>query len=366
MLPGREGDCFWVEYGNEDDLNYIMIDGGRQLAYDYLKPRIIKLNDKNHPIELALLTHVDADHIEGILKLVEEEEFEFNFKDFWFNGYHHLDEESFKKLDVDSDEEDFGAVQGERLSKALIDKKWPWNEKFNRGPVVINDEDSLPVTTLEGGMKITLLSPDWKMLNKMKKKWKKEVEKAGMVPGVEIPEEEPITDDEESFGALTIEEVKDLASLDFKKDTSAANGSSIAFIAEYENKRVLFAGDAHADILSANLKKLLDQQEEKVQLDAFKVSHHGSRKTLNNEVLKCVDCENYLISSNGSRHGHPDTEAIARILMHGGERKNLYFNYSTKYTDIWDSKRLKRKFKYDTIFPDQDENGILTFSLISG
>jgi beta-lactamase superfamily II metal-dependent hydrolase len=38
-----------------------------------------------------ILTHIDADHIEGLLKLVAERDSLVTFKDVWFNGRQHLE-----------------------------------------------------------------------------------------------------------------------------------------------------------------------------------------------------------------------------------------------------------------------------------
>jgi hypothetical protein len=43
MLPGREGDCLWIEYGDEDRPRRILIDGGRKVAWNTLKKRFAAL-----------------------------------------------------------------------------------------------------------------------------------------------------------------------------------------------------------------------------------------------------------------------------------------------------------------------------------
>ncbi|WP_244077728.1 hypothetical protein, partial [Aeromonas caviae] len=51
-----------------------------------------------------------------------------------------------------------------------------------------------------------------------------------------------------------------------------------------------------------------------VIFDAIKVSHHGSLHNTNVELLSLIDAPIYLISSDGSRHGHPDFEVLAEIV----------------------------------------------------
>jgi phosphoribosyl 1,2-cyclic phosphodiesterase len=67
MLPGREGDCLWIEYGDAARPRRILIDGGRKLAWQTLKQRFAALPADQRKFELLMLSHVDADHIEGLL-----------------------------------------------------------------------------------------------------------------------------------------------------------------------------------------------------------------------------------------------------------------------------------------------------------
>ncbi len=364
MLPGREGDCLWIAYGDPDKPNRLLVDGGRQIAYDTVKAGFVALPADQKTFELGILTHVDADHVEGILELMEDTDRGVTFDDFWFNAFHHLDPENFVVLTENDGIEDFGAVQGERLTEALVKQKWPWNKAFGNHPVVVPQDGPLPQKRLPGGMILTLLSPSWSDLKSFKNTWKREVEKAGMVPGIHMPDEEPPEDDIESFGAITVYEVEQLAALPFKKDTSKANGSSIAVLAEFDDKKLLLAGDVHANTLAASIARCPGFKDGKLKIDAFKVSHHGSRKTLSDEVLERLDCPRFLISTNGSRHKHPDREAIARILILGGEKKHLFFNYDTKFTKAWNLLPLKDRFKYQTNYPDPGEDGKMRVDLM--
>ena len=68
MLPARYGDCIWIEYG-EDPVRRILIDGGAPGVYKRtLKPRLKQLSDEERKFELLVVTHVDYDHIRGVLQ----------------------------------------------------------------------------------------------------------------------------------------------------------------------------------------------------------------------------------------------------------------------------------------------------------
>ncbi|MDT9691273.1 hypothetical protein Q5762_23575 [Streptomyces sp. P9(2023)] len=77
-------------------------------------------------------------------------------------------------------------------------------------------------------------------------------------------------------------------------------------------------------------------------------------------TLNMVDSPYESHSTNGSRHGHPDDIAIARILKHGGETKDLVFNYRARASN-WDVRSLEEQFGYHVRAPaPEDEDGFIT------
>ena len=104
---------------------------------------------------------------------------------------------------------------------------------------------------LPGGATATVLSPTPKKLAELLPVWEEVVEKAGLRPDVKATE-----DDEVALvapGLLGGVSLEDLAALHTDDDAAEANGSSIAFVFEFEGVRVLFGADAHADALVAGL-----------------------------------------------------------------------------------------------------------------
>ena len=358
MLPGFEGDSFWIEYGEEESPHRILIDGGRgKRAFTEIEARVAASGQSSLPFELGMVTHVDADHIEGILRIFEADQPPLQFTDFWFNGFDHLDRSTFEVQDAD-EIEIFGAKQGETLTDALIDAGDIWNKAFRKFPVVTPDAGELPSVDLDGGMKVTVVSPSWPKLEKLLPVWRTEVEDAGLIPGID-PDPTAEAAGFESFGAPTVATVRQLADLQFDGDDSAANGSSIAVILEFAGKRALFLGDAHMDVIEPALDRFAGGDASKLHFDAVKISHHGSKGTVSRSFLEKIDCDNYLISTNGSRHKHPNAEAMARILVFGGEQKAIHFNYSSDFSEIWDTPALKDEFGYTTVFPNPNTNGTL-------
>jgi hypothetical protein len=86
---------------------------------------------------------------------------------------------------------------------------------------------------------------------------------------------------------------------------------------------VLLGADAHPGAIETSLRSLGASEASRYKLDCFKVSHHGSKANTSPELLKIIDCTCFAFSTDGSRHGHPDPEAIARILTADSRKKDF-------------------------------------------
>ena len=76
----RKGDCLLLHFGTKADPGLVLIDGGPSGVYKpQLKPRLLEIRKarglgKNEPlpVDLLMVSHVDDDHIQGILELTRE------------------------------------------------------------------------------------------------------------------------------------------------------------------------------------------------------------------------------------------------------------------------------------------------------
>ncbi len=350
LLPARHGDSLWIEYGDSAAPSRILIDGGPIGAYPALDQRVAQLKPGDREIELLVITHVDGDHIEGAVRLVAAHRNDLSFREVWFNGWRHL--ETKPGL--------LGAVQGEFLS-ALIAKyigepRWNCSPPFAGGPLVVAT-DTPPVATLAGGMRLTLLSPTPKKLEKLQKQWKKEVAKAGFAPGDLEKALERLKEANRLVpkGLLGggYQEIKP-----GKVDNSVANGSSIAFVAEYAGKRCLCLGDAHPDALIESLGKLGATKAKPLAVDAIKLPHHGSASNYSPDLYDLVSCRRFLVSTNGDQFNHPDREVIDALIARGIPKLELHFNHLTGTTKPWSDKRDQTKRRFKAFYPKTAAGGI--------
>lgn len=292
----------------------ILIDGGVIKEYNKnLKKSIAKnIREKGKVLDLVVLTHYDADHIGGILKLLQEEtkniksHQEIIIKEIWFNSF-------YKDIvDIEVGKTTSGKQQvklDEYIEKMSVNSNLSYSNSISiskiKKPIYIGKNREV---------KLTLLSPnDEKLLN-----LKKDYEQAYLDYHAKNKKTSSGNDYHLSFEQLLEDKMS-------KKDKTVANGSSIAFILEYCSKKYLFLGDAHIDLIMESLENL----NENLKFEFVKLSHHGSIKNLHKNFVKLIETDTYVILTNGS-HGHPNKETIAKIFTYRKDENkavNLICNY---------------------------------------
>jgi beta-lactamase superfamily II metal-dependent hydrolase len=353
MLPASEGDCLLLTWGQAGAERHALIDLGRSKNFRAARPALEKIGR----FDLFVITHIDADHIEGGMPLVKEQTPAFDVGEVWFNGYHHLVAAKERKPQA---YEKFSAVQAEKFSEGIRKFGWGarWNEHFGGGPVSVLSPGAGDRLEFAGGLSLRLLSPSDEDLVRLEGSWLREIERLGLKPGAPDREEASAFGRERFGGGPDVEK---LAAEPFVEDNAAPNGSSIAFLAEFEGKRILLTGDAHPGRIEASLRKLGWNENNRLPLDYFKLSHHGSKANTSPGLLQIIDCARFGVSTDGTRHDHPDAQTIARILKQDPLRpKQLIFNFRQPGTTIWDDETLMRRWCYTCVFPAAGQEGART------
>lgn len=326
MLAAGHGDALIVRYG-DNPVRRILIDGGPWFAYEGdwgIRKRLGELRDRGETnFELLIVTHVDTDHIDGIIKLLQDPELEaIKFKDVWFNGWKHIQKGATGVL---------GALQGEMLGALLEEKGMRWNahEKLGGGPVMVHADGKLPIFELEGDIRLTLVSPGPLELEELRKEWPKSLTSSGFTGPRDRDSVLAELEKRARYGPPA-------GVLGEKPDDKAANGSSIAVIAEHGGTVALLTGDAHAPVLERALSRYAADHGGPLEVRDFKLPHHGSFSNITKNVIKLVRTKRYLISSSSQFYGHPDENAIKLVLMHHqGGPPELVFNYRSPKTMPW-------------------------------
>ena len=327
MLPAGCGDCLWLEYGTPPATRLVIIDGGLGKTAKVLRSRLEAAHRERGgarlEVELLVVTHIDNDHIVGIIELLKAPPPFLHIKEIWFNGLPQLKRlPTPTSLEVDElegqprrstrppdvlggeDEDDgaedneslgafttltapadvLGPAQGDELSQLLTKSGMPWNVSWNGEAVMIPETEELPTRMLDDKLKLTVLGPTLARLYKLCTAW------PDVLGGSEESSTMPATPADVLGPSDTWPPVwKDGE----QRDSSFANGSSIMLLAEYGEHALLLAGDAHAPDIATALKRLLDERQMSstaFPVDAFKLPHHGSAHNLTQAVLERVDC----------------------------------------------------------------------------
>ncbi|MBK8254444.1 MAG: hypothetical protein IPK82_17470 [Polyangiaceae bacterium] len=347
MLSAGQGDALWIEYGPEESPHRIIIDGGNAGSYpDGLHARILQLPKEDRFFELLVVTHVDLDHIGGALKLVKDKKLGATFGDIWFNGFEQL-----------TSKDELGPKEGDKLTEEITNQGLVWNQAFDGHAVVVPVDGDLPTITLPGDLKLTLFSPYRAALDRLRDVWIIVTGRAGIGESGEVTGEPEPEEEEEGPADVLGDDVNvsEWATTKTPVDKAEANGSSIAFLLEFEGHRVLLAGDAHPDQLTSSIERMVGK-DTPLDLTAFKLPHHGSKANVTKDLLQAVNCKHYLISSGGDTR--PDKFAISRILQFGGASPHLHFNCKNEPALLWDSDELRDKHGYETTYPNDGDNGL--------
>jgi beta-lactamase superfamily II metal-dependent hydrolase len=401
MFPASYGDSFLVSCHGKKKTN-ILIDMGFKSTYDnVIKKELVNLNQLGEKISLLVFTHIDEDHILGGIKFLEENGHAdspniIEVEEVWHNSYRHLQFDKKNNLEEGELDEsslevlskiigqghgrehgvrsltDISFLQGSTLASLLLKNGYShrWNKSFNHKAVKVSiDSEELKTVTINEEVKLTLISPDSEKLDALDKAWRNKLIELGFKDKIYSNN---IVDDAFEIYMANMNNRKNVArrlsqisgkELDFEAianqkfepDKKEINGSSISFILEFENKKILFLGDSHSDTVEKYLLALLSKtKKEKLYFDAVKISHHGSKHNTSKELLNLIEADKYLISTNGKGKNfkHPDLETLLRIITSKTEKKKLIlFNYKPIHLyDQINNQEMKQKYNYELEF----------------
>ncbi len=334
-IPAGPGDALVVEWGSGREKHRMLVDAGPKARWPGVRARLAARRSDTYAA--FVVTHIDEDHIGGAVELLDDATLRSRVRVVWFNGYVHC----AKGGSV------LGPVNGEQFTSRLLGGPYAWNEGWPRpvapglgGPLVVPSKGDLPTMDLPGGARAVLLAPNGPQLKRVAREWDKVVTKAGLVPGAGDQREgravgQAVLDFPPLPEPLDRPALTELAAR-VQDDTSAANGSSIAFVLEYDGKRLLLPGDAHAGVLTANLARYAAMVgEERPRLDLVKLPHHGSGANLTAALADAWDAHRFLISTDGTGYLHPDDSAIARVLLAARRPPVFYANHASGGPARW-------------------------------
>lgn len=358
-FPATTGDCILIEFINE---NYcILIDGGYGKTYQkYLKKYLLKLASQGKRINLLIISHIDSDHIGGIQAFLKENGSASHpniicVDEVWYNAFSHMCSEEIHKqpisyttkeilkgiiavnnseLEQNNGSKDISVTQGNAVVKLLLEGGYNWNTMWSGRAICVKNGVYIHLTER---IQCTLFNPGERELQDLSKYWisilRNTVKRFIVCDDVlysEAFESYLLHSNEEHETTrkdIAFENVIDGHPVNWEDwidawsgqvDDSKTNRSSIAFMLEYEGIKMLFPGDAPIQLFQDKLPK---------EIDIVKLPHHGSEKNISPEFIRNTKVSYYILSTDGTKHGHPSKQVIANILYRAPGEPELLKNY---------------------------------------
>jgi hypothetical protein len=361
----RKGDCLLLHFGSGQSPGVIMIDGGPSQVYKpHLRPRLMEIRKARGlaegqplPVDMVMVSHVDDDHIRGILDLTRElketpqaQPRMLRIKRLWHNSFDEIIGQDPKELTSAFGAAQFGAAatEGELPDDATLDTDDHDEEtvigslkvlaSIPQGHALRGDAKTLgiqlPAKLIMEGTKLALgdvelhvvgpMQPELKALQDKHDAWLKEREAKG--------------DTGESALAAYV-------------DKSVPNLSSIVVLAKCGGKTMLLTGDARGDkILEGLEREGLLKKGGKMQVDLLKVPHHGSSNNLDHDFFERIVARHYVFSGDGE-HGNPERETLEMLFKARGKAAfDVHLTYPVDEIDKgrkadWEKEQGKEKKK---------------------
>lgn len=420
-----KGDCLLLT--SFDDTN-ILVDGGVSNAYrDFVRPELAELQKSNQALDLVYVSHIDADHIEGILLLIEDHikwrrrDYQHasgntSYKDpkvprppeikaLWHNSFSALldknqgpiEEQLVNNSRITSNHYIFSGDTQEAILK-LWDKTQNFATSIRQGirltlraggllNIPHNPETSQKLITVEeipgpityGSMKLSVIGPFKKDLVKLRKEWNKwlasnedavkEIEDAIREEKRSRPELSVMDEGQQLFSTLA----SLLATLGKRSAVTPPNLASLMLLVEEGNKKILLTGDGHADDIIKGLEhhnKL--NSKGRLHVDILKVQHHGSYNNINEDFCERITASDYIFCGNGDHH-NPHEDAIKNLIdgraglpnshPQAGKPYKIWFNCNSTVAST-DKRKDHMKEIEDLMETAAENNDLITFEFV--
>jgi len=394
VFQSDKGDCLLLT--SNSGKNRVLVDGGMTSSYiKHVAPNLAKLNGSKARIDVAYVSHIDDDHIAGILQLMNDimdwRVFDLQNKHkkagdkppkkpknprppevdkIWHNAFHELLKDNAGEIsDMLAASAAILSTSGRPMSKAIFEQhrelalsKTQALQLVRRtGPdqldIPVNPEFKHKLMLLKsnspklkvGPMEFLIMGPseaDLKTLRDEWNEWLRQNKNTLAEIRRKAKQEEdrlksdvdrllaPLTTQANDFVDFQIAFAKKLGD---RAKVTTPNLASLMFFVREGSQTVLLTGDGHADDFLKGLKacSLLDANGT-LHVDVLKVPHHGSEHNMTREFAQVVTADDYIFCGNGFST-NPETDVIDLLVK---ERKKafpnkpftLWFNSSSKLT----------------------------------
>ncbi len=323
-LEARHGDSLLLHYGTQQAPRQLLIDGGTRGVFRRpLRDRLLALRDARAPgeslrLRMVMVSHIDDDHIKGILDLGEDLQRRRRNGDaepvavttLWHNSFDDVVGRAEGSAEViaatgtdlaqaAAPDQPFqssaifqSVPQGRSLRNLATDLGWLVNDEFRLHPgrlVMVRDGQTHEEVSLGDDLTFLVLGPREDQIRALQKRWDRELQRKG------------------------------LAAAASSQDTSVFNLASIVVLACAGGRSMLLTGDARHDHIRQGLEAAeLLSSEGRFHCDLLKMPHHGSSRNIHEDFFRDITADHYVFSANG-RHDNPDLETLELLSNARGE-----------------------------------------------
>lgn len=328
FLKAGTGDCIVINHNSKN----ILIDGGNESTYLISKYYEIKVREER--IDFLIVTHHDDDHIKGILDLFKEIELRGEspiIDNVIFNSPRKI----LNKIDGVLDSNYLSYRQAHELEQYLHNHtKIKWETSLN----TINIENKLNELFSDPNLAFRIFSPNEETL-------KNYANNKGAY----------LTSDHRCDWDTPISTL--IKSIDDKsQDKSFSNRTSIVLLLTHGENNYLFT----ADVTPVRLNQIIDElkgENDTINFELIKLPHHASYRSLNTQILKKINCRNYVISTNSKKHFLPNKRALVKIHNNrkSNEIINFFFNYGEVINNLKIHKNEEKKYNLNLVSNNKND-----------
>lgn len=322
-LQAKHGDALLLHWGAD---RLAVIDGGPSGVFRAsLKPRLEAIRTDRGidvlPIRLLMVSHIDDDHIHGVLDLThhladlrkEKKKLPWQIQTIWHNAFD----------DIVGNVEPLSMALGAAVAPVANDGPLPPGLGLDRYSAIVMLSVGQGRTLRDNARALTIpVNRPWQGLVWATAGEKRE-EQLG--DGLSLTIVGPLQAQVDALRTdwdKKLKEMKDkpanaqAIAADFV-DKSVYNLSSIVVIASLGNRRMLLTGDARGDFVLDGLRALGELRNDTIHVDLLKVPHHGSDRNVREDFFRQVTADHYVISADG-RHGNPDPDMLRMLASARG------------------------------------------------
>jgi hypothetical protein len=357
VFQAGKGDCLLLT--GRDGTN-ILIDGGMRDDYRrHVAGALGRLAEADERLDLVYLSHIDQDHISGVLQLLDDvvawRVFDFQrsrnntrfpqperprppvIANVWHNGFRDQVADNSGEIEDllavrasilaasnDPGLQELAPIDGElatsireglELSQRVGPEQLgiPLNKQF-KGRLALVRDGQQPIRF--GGMTVSVIGPFRRDLDALRRDWNEWLEThreqlsslrrrmardAARLTGTETAAlSEPL--------ALAARELGD------RSRVTVPNLASLMLHVEEKGHTILLTGDGHAaDILKGLEKTKKLDRDGRIHVDVLKVQHHGSEHNIDAAFLGRVSADTYVHCANGE-HENPDLRVVQAVV----------------------------------------------------